>query len=130
MVLTVSVAFSMYMSVVFYRMRHVSLFMSGFVCEGVPFLFGVVSCCVEVISYIIRPVVLLVRPLVNLLVGLLLSDTSLAVISVWLFGVADSRPLVFTGHYLLFVAVCFYEWCIRCVQWYIIEEILFLERRL
>lgn len=71
----------MFFSVVLNRMAEVSLFWGSFVCRGVPFLFGLLSCGVEIVSYVVRPAVLSVRPIVNLLVGLLLSDASLAVIS-------------------------------------------------
>lgn len=51
------------------RLGDFSLFFADFVREGVPLGFGVVVSGIELVSYLIRPMVLVLRPLVNLRFG-------------------------------------------------------------
>lgn len=56
------------------RLVDFSLYLADFVREGVPLGFGVVVSGIEVIRYLIRPFVLVLRPVINLGFGWVLGD--------------------------------------------------------
>lgn len=89
---TVRMVLSMFFSVALKRMRNIEWFLARFVCEGVPWLFGLFSRGVEMVSWLIRPVLTILRPLVNLLVGLYVSHVTSGLVGYWLLG--ESCPSV------------------------------------
>nr|YP_009467181.1 ATP synthase F0 subunit 6 [Artyfechinostomum sufrartyfex]YP_010461007.1 ATP synthase F0 subunit 6 [Artyfechinostomum malayanum]APX55330.1 ATP synthase F0 subunit 6 [Artyfechinostomum sufrartyfex]ARH10829.1 ATP synthase F0 subunit 6 [Artyfechinostomum sufrartyfex]UUF68160.1 ATP synthase F0 subunit 6 [Artyfechinostomum malayanum] len=88
-------------------------FFSGFVPPGTPLWIAPFVCLAETLSYIVRPIVLMIRPFVNLTIGALggVAIASLGFkFGVWIIGFL----------FLLF----FYEVFVALVHWFIVCNIL------
>nr|YP_009734331.1 ATP synthase subunit 6 [Echinostoma revolutum]QIJ97883.1 ATP synthase subunit 6 [Echinostoma revolutum] len=88
-------------------------FFSGFVPPGTPLWIAPFVCLAETLSYIVRPVVLMIRPFVNLTIGAL-GGAALGALG-FKFGV-----WVVSFLFLLF----FYEVFVALVHWFIVCNIL------
>nr|AIN37090.1 ATP synthase F0 subunit 6 [Hypoderaeum sp. Hubei-2014] len=90
-----------------------SSFFSGFVPPGTPLWIAPFVCLAETLSYIVRPIVLMIRPFVNLTIGTL-------------GGVAiGGLGLKFGGWVLSFLFLLFfYEVFVALVHWFIVCNIL------
>nr|YP_009906242.1 ATP synthase F0 subunit 6 [Azygia hwangtsiyui]QLH90211.1 ATP synthase F0 subunit 6 [Azygia hwangtsiyui] len=87
-------------------------FFSEFVPVGSPLWVAPFVCLAETVSYLIRPVVLLLRPFLNLSAG--------AFGGVVLGGMGLVNPLIIIFLFFLF----FYEVFVALVHWFIVSEIL------
>nr|ALD62342.1 ATP synthase F0 subunit 6 [Echinostoma hortense] len=88
-------------------------FFSGFVPVGTPLWIAPFVCLAETLSYIVRPVVLMIRPFVNLTIGVLGG-----------FAIG-SLSLKFGGWVISFlVLLFFYEVFVALVHWFIVCNIL------
>lgn len=64
------IIFPLFLGLFLGRLRDsVSLFFSGFVPDGTPLWIAPFVCLAETLSYLVRPVVLMIRPFVNLTMG-------------------------------------------------------------
>nr|AFI44209.1 ATPase subunit 6 [Schistosoma japonicum] len=89
------------------------LFVSSFIPVGCPIYLAPFVCIIGLISFIIRPVVLLVRPFVNISAGVY-------------FGVFVGN-LCFAINYFIFViffVLFVYEIFVALMHWFIVQEIL------
>nr|YP_009178850.1 ATP synthase F0 subunit 6 [Pseudanoplocephala crawfordi]ALJ78645.1 ATP synthase F0 subunit 6 [Pseudanoplocephala crawfordi] len=112
-VFLLSVVFSMFVSLFFRRLLiTVEDFFSSFIPVGTPIYICPLVCIAETISYIIRPVVLILRPFINVSLGCWggLALCGLC-FSSWLWGL------------LLFILL-FYEVFVAIIHWYIVTSIL------
>nr|WCH58145.1 ATP synthase F0 subunit 6 [Holostephanus sp. FJ-2023] len=91
----------------------VSLFFSSFIPVGTPLWIAPFVCLAETISYIVRPIVLVIRPFINLSIGAMAGMT-LGLLC-W-----SMNWFVFIGLLILF----FYEIFVALVHWYIVCSIL------
>nr|YP_009533201.1 ATP synthase F0 subunit 6 [Cyathocotyle prussica]AYH51386.1 ATP synthase F0 subunit 6 [Cyathocotyle prussica] len=90
-----------------------SLFFSSFIPMGTPLWIAPFVCLAETISYIVRPVVLVIRPFINLSIGAMAGMT----LGVLCWSMSWG---VFCGLLVLF----FYEVFVALVHWYIVCSIL------
>lgn len=67
------------------RLDVFSGFLSSFISDGAPLVFSIAVCWVEVVRYVLRPGVLMFRPIANLGFGANLVDFYLSVICYWLY---------------------------------------------
>lgn len=104
----------LYISLVFSRLFiRFSLFISGFIPVGRPILISPFVCIVELISYIVRPFVLLFRPFVKVSAGV--------------YGGVALRKLCFSSREYIFFSLFFlfiYEIFVALMHWFIVQEIL------
>lgn len=107
------VVFSMFISLFLSRvLSDVNLFFSRFIPVGTPMYICPLVCLAETIRYIIRPIVLILRPFINIRLGC--------------FGAVAIGKLCFGGlswGFLLFI-LFFYEVFVAIVHWYIVVSIL------
>nr|NP_065426.2 ATP synthase F0 subunit 6 [Schistosoma mekongi]AAG12183.2 ATPase subunit 6 [Schistosoma mekongi] len=105
----------LYLSLFFSRMfTTFSLFISGFIPIGSPILLSPFVCIIELVSYIIRPIVLLIRPFVNISAGVY-------------FGIGLGSISFLLDYYyisLLFIILFVYEIFVALMHWFIVQEIL------
>nr|YP_009262361.1 ATP synthase F0 subunit 6 [Fasciolopsis buski]ANI86937.1 ATP synthase F0 subunit 6 [Fasciolopsis buski] len=89
------------------------VFFSGFVPSGTPLWIAPFVCLAETLSYVVRPIILMIRPFVNLTIGAM-------------GGVAlGAMSLEFGVWVLLFMVVLFfYEIFVALVHWFIVCNIL------
>nr|YP_008578690.1 ATP synthase F0 subunit 6 [Haplorchis taichui]AGW07001.1 ATP synthase F0 subunit 6 [Haplorchis taichui] len=106
--------FPLFMSLFFSRLidGSMSAFFCGFVPQGTPLWIAPFVCLAETLSYVVRPVVLMIRPFVNLSIGAL--------------GGAVLGALSMTSGWVLFflVLLFFYEVFVALVHWFIVCSIL------
>nr|BDB04336.1 ATP synthase F0 subunit 6 [Fasciola gigantica] len=88
-------------------------FFSGFVPLGTPLWIAPFVCLAETLSYIVRPVVLLIRPFVNLTIG------SLGGVAIGVLGLKYGF-----GIFIFLVVLFFYEVFVALVHWFIVCNIL------
>nr|AYH51397.1 ATP synthase F0 subunit 6 [Hysteromorpha triloba] len=106
--------FPLFLSLMFFRLGdNVRSFFSSFVPMGTPLWIAPFVCLAETISYLVRPIVLLIRPFLNLSIGAL-GGASLGFMSLK-FGY---------GVILLLVVLFFYEVFVALVHWFIVCNIL------
>lgn len=109
----ITVVFSMFISLFLSRITlKINLFFSRFVPVGTPMYICPLVCIAETISYIIRPIVLILRPFINIRLGC--------------FGAVAIGKLCFVKMFwsiLLFI-LFFYEVFVAIVHWYIVISIL------
>uniref|UniRef100_A0AAU7ANJ3 ATP synthase F0 subunit 6 n=1 Tax=Gyrodactylus pseudorasborae TaxID=3032919 RepID=A0AAU7ANJ3_9PLAT len=102
-----------------------SLFTSRIVCDweeffcsftpvGAPIAIAPFVCIAEGISYIVRPLVLILRPFLNLTIG------AFGALSLGGFISSSINPLIF----VLFIFIFFYEIFVSLVHWFIVTNIL------
>nr|AFD18220.1 ATPase subunit 6 [Neobenedenia melleni] len=87
-------------------------FFSSLLPPGTPLGIAPFVCLAETISYIVRPIVLMIRPFLNITIGSI-GGASLASITMSL-----------TGIYLFLCLLFFYEIFVAVVHWFIISKIL------
>nr|AYH51366.1 ATP synthase F0 subunit 6 [Cardiocephaloides medioconiger] len=106
--------FPVFLCLMFFRLGNdLRLFFSSFVPSGTPMWIAPFVCLAETISYVVRPFVLLVRPLLNLSIGAL-GGASLGYLSIK-FGL---------GVVLFLLVLFFYEIFVALVHWFIVCNIL------
>lgn len=112
-VFLVVVVFSRFISLFLNRsVRDINYFFSSFVPIGTPMYICPLVCLAETIRFIIRPIVLILRPFINIRLGC--------------FGAVAISKLCFVRHtwiILLFI-LFFYEVFVAIVHWYIVTSIL------
>lgn len=111
----VIMVFPLFMSLLLSRVLDVgpTSFFSGFVPPGTPLWIAPFVCLAETLSYIVRPVVLMIRPFVNLTIGTL-GGVAIGGLR-FKFG-----AWVISFLFLLF----FYEVFVALVHWFIVCKIL------
>nr|BDI27944.1 ATP synthase subunit 6 [Cylindrotaenia sp. MN-2022] len=112
-VLLVVIVFSSFISLFSSRVANDYLgFFGSFVPVGTPLYICCLVCLAETISYIIRPIVLILRPFINVSLGCL---GAVAISNLCLVSYMWCAVLVILFFYEVFVAV---------VHWYIVTSIL------
>nr|BDI55382.1 ATP synthase subunit 6 [Cylindrotaenia japonica] len=112
-VLLVVIVFSSFISLFISRVSHNYLeFFGSFVPVGTPLYICCLVCLAETVSYIIRPIVLILRPFINISLGCL---GAVAISNLCLASYTWGVVLVILFFYEVFVAV---------VHWYIVTSIL------
>nr|QCP68151.1 ATP synthase F0 subunit 6 [Fimbriaria fasciolaris] len=112
-VFLLTVVFSSFVSLFFRRIfDNVHEFFSSFVPVGTPLYICPLVCVAETISYIIRPIVLILRPFINISLGC--------------FGAVALCNLCFNSWvwFLVLFVLFFYEVFVAVVHWYIVTSIL------
>lgn len=112
-VFLVVVVFSSFMSLFFSRLLlKINAFFAGFIPVGTPAYICPLVCLAESISYIIRPLVLILRPFINITLGCL--------------GAVALSNLCFSSFvwFIVLVILFFYEVFVAVVHWYIVTSIL------
>nr|BAP10842.1 ATP synthase subunit 6 [Taenia sp. MZH:127052] len=112
-VILISVVFSCFVSFFLSRICYnVDLFFSSFIPVGTPIFICPLVCIAELISYIIRPIVLILRPFINISLGCFgaIALGNLSLVSSWWCSVI----------FILF----FYEVFVALVHWFIVTSIL------
>lgn len=106
--------FARFVSLFFSRIfNKFNVFFSGFIPVGTPIYICPLVCVAERISYIIRPIVLVLRPFINISLGC--------------FGAVAVGDLCFSGRliwFLMLLVLFFYEVFVAVVHWYIVGSIL------
>nr|YP_009646080.1 ATP synthase F0 subunit 6 [Plagiorchis maculosus]QBX99307.1 ATPase subunit 6 [Plagiorchis maculosus] len=105
--------FPLFVGLFFSRIfSNVGLFFSSFVPLGTPLWIAPFVCLAETLSYIVRPVVLLIRPFVNLSMGSL--------------GGYVLGGMCFSSFYVIsfLLVLFFYEIFVAVVHWFIVCNIL------
>nr|AYH51407.1 ATP synthase F0 subunit 6 [Posthodiplostomum centrarchi] len=111
-----SIIFPLFVSLFYSRLVQFSReFFASFVPSGTPLWIAWFVCLAETISYVVRPVVLVFRPFLNLMIGY--------------YGMsAVASAVLFGGFFfcLLLILVCvfFYEIFVTLVHWFIVCSIL------
>lgn len=108
-----TVVFRMFISLFFRRLLFkLNEFLSSFVPAGTPLYICPIVCLAETIRYIIRPLVLILRPFINISLGC--------------FGAVALCNLCFVKYFWLVVLfiLFFYEVFVAVVHWYIVTRIL------
>lgn len=108
----VMVVFFLYLSLFLGRLANVGEFFARFVVEGTPEGIASFICLADTLRYYVRPLVLMLRPFVNLRVGGTLGGASASY--VW------CNSWVIWGVCVLF----FYEVFVALVHWFIVCRIL------
>nr|WRY68999.1 ATP synthase F0 subunit 6 [Cichlidogyrus tilapiae] len=112
-VLIVVLIFPLYLGLFFGRLEDgLSLFFSSLVPSGTPLWIAPFVGLAETISYVVRPLVLMIRPFLNITIGAL-GAASLANMSV-----GNSSLMV------VLVFIFFYEVFVAVVHWFIVVNIL------
>nr|YP_009327975.1 ATP synthase F0 subunit 6 [Cladotaenia vulturi]APC62895.1 ATP synthase F0 subunit 6 [Cladotaenia vulturi] len=105
--------FSMFLSMFFSRIIcDINGFFSCFIPVGTPIYICLLVCLAEAISYIIRPIVLILRPFINISLG--------CIGAVYLGSLCLSSMFC----YVLLCVLFFYEVFVALVHWYIVISIL------
>lgn len=101
-----------YISLVLARLgRGLNLFFSSFVPEGSPFFIAPLVCLAELIRYLVRPVVLLIRPFLKISIGFFGASA--------LGFMCLSSRFVYVFMFFLFL----YEVFVALVHWFIVCNI-------
>nr|YP_007890998.1 ATP synthase F0 subunit 6 [Hydatigera krepkogorski]BAN15682.1 ATP synthase subunit 6 [Hydatigera krepkogorski] len=92
--------------------NNVDSFFASFVPVGTPIFICPLVCIAELISYVIRPFVLILRPFINISLGC--------------FGAVYVGGIVYVNYwcFILLVILFFYEVFIALVHWFIVLSIL------
>nr|YP_009257642.1 ATP synthase F0 subunit 6 [Aglaiogyrodactylus forficulatus]ANH20405.1 ATP synthase F0 subunit 6 [Aglaiogyrodactylus forficulatus] len=96
-------------------LNNFTLFLSNFVPSGTPLWIAPFVCIAESLSYLVRPFVLILRPFINITIGILGGLHLSGVFSLSLLNPALLGLLVF---------IFFYEVFVAAVHWYIALSIL------
>nr|YP_009505040.1 ATP synthase F0 subunit 6 [Echinococcus granulosus sensu lato genotype G6]AAL55467.1 ATPase subunit 6 [Echinococcus canadensis]ADR72936.1 ATPase subunit 6 [Echinococcus granulosus]ADR72937.1 ATPase subunit 6 [Echinococcus granulosus]ADR72938.1 ATPase subunit 6 [Echinococcus granulosus]ADR72939.1 ATPase subunit 6 [Echinococcus granulosus] len=107
------VVFVMFVSLFMCRVfSNVNSFFASFVPLGTPLYICFVVCVAESISYVIRPIVLILRPFINISLGC--------------FGAVALGNLCFVSCWwvLILVLLFFYEVFVASIHWFIVTSIL------
>nr|AWF71546.1 ATP synthase subunit 6 [Echinococcus granulosus]AWW04059.1 ATPase subunit 6 [Echinococcus granulosus sensu lato genotype G7]AWW04515.1 ATPase subunit 6 [Echinococcus granulosus sensu lato genotype G7]AWW04527.1 ATPase subunit 6 [Echinococcus granulosus sensu lato genotype G7]WBW05732.1 ATP synthase subunit 6 [Echinococcus granulosus] len=107
------VVFVMFVSLFMCRVfSNVNSFFSSFVPLGTPLYICFIVCVAESISYVIRPIVLILRPFINISLGC--------------FGAVALGNLCFVSCWwvLILVLLFFYEVFVASIHWFIVSSIL------
>nr|YP_009092175.1 ATP synthase F0 subunit 6 [Dicrocoelium chinensis]AHG06500.1 ATP synthase F0 subunit 6 [Dicrocoelium chinensis] len=105
--------FPIFVSLLFSRLSSVSMFLVSLVPSGTPLWIVPVIFFIELISFLIRSLVLVLRPIVNLAFGCLGSAAGYySVLSVQGYGA------------LIVFVLLFYESLVLIIHWYIVHQIL------
>nr|YP_007891034.1 ATP synthase F0 subunit 6 [Dipylidium caninum]BAN15718.1 ATP synthase subunit 6 [Dipylidium caninum] len=109
----VVIVFNMFLCLMFRRIEFgVNEFFSSFIPVGTPIYICPLVCLAETVSYVIRPIVLILRPFINISLG-------------GFGGVAICNLCFVSLYWLLLVFVLFfYEVFVAVVHWYIVTSIL------
>uniref|UniRef100_A0AAU7YR39 ATP synthase F0 subunit 6 n=1 Tax=Scaphanocephalus sp. TaxID=3050632 RepID=A0AAU7YR39_9TREM len=106
--------FPLFLGLLFSRLLDGSLdgFFSGFVPQGTPMWIAPFVCLAETLSYLVRPVVLMIRPFVNLSIGAM--------------GGYVLGMMCFSSFWVLvfLFVLFFYEVFVAVVHWFIVCSIL------
>lgn len=108
----------------------------GFIPEGIDWRMAIVICWLETISYLVRPFVMVFRPVVNIVGGTMVMHIIYGSLKYWgkstssanggfFESLRSSLGLVFQFSYVSVFLL--YEWCVCCVQWYIIKILINLD---
>nr|YP_009572229.1 ATP synthase F0 subunit 6 [Gyrodactylus gurleyi]AMZ79742.1 ATP synthase F0 subunit 6 [Gyrodactylus gurleyi] len=89
-------------------------FFCSFTPVGAPIAIAPFVCIAEGISYIVRPLVLVLRPFLNLTIG------AFGALSLGGFISCSFNPIIF----ILFLFIFFYEIFVSLVHWFIVSNIL------
>nr|QCI56253.1 ATPase subunit 6 [Echinococcus canadensis] len=112
-VFLLGVVFVMFVSLFMCRVfSNVNSFFASFVPLGTPLYICFIVCVAESISYIIRPIVLILRPFINISLGC--------------FGAVVLGNLCFVSCWwvLILVLLFFYEVFVALIHWFIVSSIL------
>nr|AMH40835.1 ATPase subunit 6 [Rodentolepis nana] len=105
--------FSMFISLFSCRLfSNFNTFFSGFIPVGTPIYICPLVCLAETISFVIRPIVLILRPFINISLG--------CVGTVAICNLCFNNVLLISVIFILF----FYEVFVAIVHWYIVTSIL------
>lgn len=105
--------FSMFISLFSRRLfRKFNTFFSGFIPVGTPIYICPLVCLAETIRFVIRPIVLILRPFINIRLG--------CVGTVAICKLCFNNVLLISVIFILF----FYEVFVAIVHWYIVTRIL------
>nr|AWW04119.1 ATPase subunit 6 [Echinococcus granulosus sensu lato genotype G7]QBG39342.1 ATP synthase subunit 6 [Echinococcus canadensis]AWW04131.1 ATPase subunit 6 [Echinococcus granulosus sensu lato genotype G7]AWW04143.1 ATPase subunit 6 [Echinococcus granulosus sensu lato genotype G7]AWW04155.1 ATPase subunit 6 [Echinococcus granulosus sensu lato genotype G7] len=107
------VVFVMFVSLFMCRViSNVNSFFASFVPLGTPLYICFIVCVAESISYVIRPIVLILRPFINISLGC--------------FGAVALANLCFVSCWwvLILVLLFFYEVFVASIHWFIVSSIL------
>nr|WBW05714.1 ATP synthase subunit 6 [Echinococcus granulosus]WBW05716.1 ATP synthase subunit 6 [Echinococcus granulosus]WBW05718.1 ATP synthase subunit 6 [Echinococcus granulosus]WBW05724.1 ATP synthase subunit 6 [Echinococcus granulosus]WBW05726.1 ATP synthase subunit 6 [Echinococcus granulosus] len=107
------VVFVMFVSLFMCRVfSNVNSFFASFVPLGTPLYICFIVCVAESISYVIRPIVLILRPFINISLGC--------------FGAVALGNLCFVSCWwvLILVLLFFYEVFVASIHWFIVSSIL------
>nr|AWW03879.1 ATPase subunit 6 [Echinococcus granulosus sensu lato genotype G7]AWW03891.1 ATPase subunit 6 [Echinococcus granulosus sensu lato genotype G7]AWW03903.1 ATPase subunit 6 [Echinococcus granulosus sensu lato genotype G7]BAF56550.1 ATPase subunit 6 [Echinococcus canadensis] len=107
------VVFVMFVSLFMCRVfSNVNSFFASFVPLGTPLYICFIVCVAESISYVIRPIVLILRPFINISLGC--------------FGAVALCNLCFVSCWwvLILVLLFFYEVFVASIHWFIVSSIL------
>nr|YP_002117977.1 ATP synthase F0 subunit 6 [Echinococcus canadensis]BAF56490.1 ATPase subunit 6 [Echinococcus canadensis] len=107
------VVFVMFVSLFMCRVfSNVNSFFASFVPLGTPLYICFIVCVAESISYVIRPIVLILRPFINISLGC--------------FGAVALGNLCFVSCWwvLILVLLFFYEVFVASIHWFIVTSIL------
>nr|AHH81836.1 ATP synthase subunit 6 [Echinococcus canadensis]AWW04431.1 ATPase subunit 6 [Echinococcus granulosus sensu lato genotype G7]AWW04443.1 ATPase subunit 6 [Echinococcus granulosus sensu lato genotype G7]AWW04455.1 ATPase subunit 6 [Echinococcus granulosus sensu lato genotype G7]AWW04467.1 ATPase subunit 6 [Echinococcus granulosus sensu lato genotype G7] len=107
------VVFVMFVSLFMCRVfSNVNSFFASFVPLGAPLYICFIVCVAESISYVIRPIVLILRPFINISLGC--------------FGAVALGNLCFVSCWwvLILVLLFFYEVFVASIHWFIVSSIL------
>nr|AAY84831.1 ATPase subunit 6 [Echinococcus canadensis]AUG32904.1 ATP synthase F0 subunit 6 [Echinococcus canadensis]WHM52517.1 ATPase subunit 6 [Echinococcus canadensis]WHM52529.1 ATPase subunit 6 [Echinococcus canadensis]WHM52541.1 ATPase subunit 6 [Echinococcus canadensis] len=107
------VVFVMFVSLFMCRVfSNVNSFFASFVPLGTPLYICFIVCVAESISYVIRPIVLILRPFINISLGC--------------FGAVALGNLCFVSclWVLILVLLFFYEVFVASIHWFIVSSIL------
>lgn len=109
----ISIVFSLFIALFFRRLfDNIHEFFGSFVPVGTPMYICPLVCVAETISYIIRPIVLILRPFINISLGA--------------YGAVALCNLCFIskGWLVVLFILFFYEVFVAVVHWYIVTSIL------
>nr|YP_010693884.1 ATP synthase F0 subunit 6 [Morishitium polonicum]WCD42521.1 ATP synthase F0 subunit 6 [Morishitium polonicum] len=115
-ILLIYLVFPIFVSLFFFRVFGLGMnsFFSSFLPVGTPLWISPFVCLAETLSYLIRPVVLILRPFINLTIGV--------------FGGVSLGGICFeVGYYWVvsfLIILFFYEIFVALVHWYIVCNIL------
>lgn len=109
----ITLVFRLFISLFLRRLLDkINVFFSHFIPAGTPIYICPLVCLAETISFIIRPIVLILRPLINISLGC--------------FGVLAISKLCFRNFLLILLIflLFFYECFVAIIHWYIVISIL------
>nr|YP_009442303.1 ATP synthase F0 subunit 6 [Paratetraonchoides inermis]ATN95413.1 ATP synthase F0 subunit 6 [Paratetraonchoides inermis] len=109
------IVFPLFLSLIFNRIENgLNIFFSSFIPIGTPLWIAWFVGLAETISYMVRPLILVIRPFLNISIGVL--GTSMVINLI-----INSFSLIIFS--LLFI-IFFYEIFVAIVHWYIVNNIL------
>lgn len=119
---------TLFFSAALFRFKKGGCFLREFLPDNVNWFFGFFVFFCEFFSYVARPFSMMFRPLVKVRLGIYLIDTFSRALCYWY--MEDFEVEGYWLCCLLFgrVFFWFYEWCVSCVQWYILKELIIVER--